>query len=234
MRAINPIPSGRDVQKEREDNTADAVPDLPESWTAAVLLTPFGDANSSLSKYSQLVVGSIEYCWAETEHWMRTRLYLTRTQTYFDFVFISQLHKAETCEWYWIDSTPTGDLNDIYGPLPTGVRIPSPTFFSDMTRRGNADALRWGNRYSLMYTDTNPKGIDCDHWIGGRTWYSFRRDTRKLFRILTMDSSNPQAVPILGSYYLANIPTFRPEGLSDSSHELIGRIQKGAVEGVSR
>jgi hypothetical protein len=233
MSKVNPIPSGPGVQSEREANKPDSVPDLPESWTAKVLLSPFGDANSSLKNYSQLVVGSIEYCWAATEHWMRTRLYLTQDQTYFDFVFISQFHKATTCEWYWIDSTPTGVVNNIYGPLPTGLQIPSPTFFSDMAQAGNQDALRWGNRYPLMCTDTKPEGIDCDHWIGGRTWYSFRRDTGKLFRILTMDSSNPQAVPILGSYYLANIPTFRPGGLSDSSHELIGKIRKGAVEGVS-
>jgi hypothetical protein len=197
-----------------------------------VLLSPFGDANSSLPNYSQLVVGSIEYSWAPTEHSMRTRLYLTQDQTYFDFVFISQFDKAETCEWYWIDSTPKGVVNNIYGPLPTGLRIPSPTFFSDMTEAGNADALRWGNRYSLMCTDTNPEGIDCDHWIGGRTWFAFRRDTGKLFRILTMDSSNPLALPILGSYYLANIPTLSPGDLSHSSYALIERIRKGDVQGV--
>jgi hypothetical protein len=233
MPAINPIPSGPRVQSERDANKPDSVPELPESWTAAVLLSPFGDANSSLSNYSQLVVGSIEYRWAPTEHWIRTRLYLTQDRIYFDFIFISQFHKAETCEWYWIDSTPAEDLDTIYGPLPTGLQIPSPTFFSDMAQAGNADALRWGNRYPLMCTVSHPEGIDCDHWIGGRTWYSFRRDTGKLFRILTMDSSNPQAVPILGSYYLANIPTFRPGVLSASSHELIARIRKGAVQGVS-
>jgi hypothetical protein len=233
MRDINPIPSGPYVQEERDDHRPDSVPDLPETWTASVLLSPFGDANSSLSNYSQLVVGSIEYCWAPTKHWIRTRLYLTQDLTYFDFVFISQFHRAETCEWYWIDSTPTGDVDNIYGPLPTGLQIPSPAFFSDMTQAGNADALRWGNRYPLMCTDTNPEGIDCDHWIGGRSWYSFRRDTGKLFRILTMDSSNPQAVPILGAYYLANIPTFRPGVLSRSSHELIERIRKGDVQGMA-
>jgi hypothetical protein len=199
-----------------------------------VLLSPFGDAKPALSNYSQLVVARIEYCWAPNEHWMRTRLYLTQDQTYFDFVFISQYHKDETCEWYWIDSTPAGVVNNIYGPLPTKkLQIPSPTFFLDMTRAGSEDALRWGNRYPLMCTDTNPEGIDCDHWIGGRRWYSFRRDTGKLFRILTMDSGNPQALPILGSYYLANIPTFRRGAASNGSRELLERIRKGAVRPVA-
>src|SRR5262249_1210536 len=89
-------------------------------------------------------------------------------------------------------------------------------------------ALRWGNSYPLMCTDTN-EGIDCDHWIGGRRWYSFRRDTGKLFRILTMDSGNPHALPILGSYYFAHIPTFRRGATSNSSQELHERIRKGAV-----
>ena len=229
MRAINPIPSGPDVQKYRDDNEPDSVPDLPESWTATMLLTPFGDANSPLSNYSQLVVGSMEYSWTPTEHWMRTRLYLTQDLTYFDFVFISQLDKAETCEWYWIDSTATEEVKYIYGPLPNKLRIPSPRFLSDMARADNADALRWGNRYPLMCTNTHPEGIDCDHWIGGGTWFAFRRGTDKLFRILTMDSSNPLALPIVGSYYLANIPTFRPGAVSDSSQDLIQRIREGAV-----
>jgi hypothetical protein len=238
MFPINPIPSGPCVQEEREANKPDSAAVLPASWTASVLLTPFGHANSPLSNYSQLVVGSIEYSWAATEHWMRTRLYLTQDQTYFDFVFISQFHKAKTCEWYWIDSTPTGEDHTedhtIYGPFPTELRIPSPTFFSDMTQAGNKDPLRWGNRYPLMCTDTNPQGIDCDHWIGGRKWYAFRRDTGKLFRILTMDSANPHALPILGSYYLANIPTFSPTRvLSDSSHKLIERIRHGDVQGAT-
>jgi hypothetical protein len=206
---------------------------LPASWTATVLLSPFGDAKPSLPNYSQLVVGRIDYCWAPTEHWMRTRLHLTQDQTYFDFVFTSQYHKAETCEWYWIDSTPTGEVNKIYGPLPTGLRIPSPTVFLDMTRASGEDALRWGNSYPLMCTDTSPEGIDCDHWIGGRRWYSFRRDTGKLFRILTMDSGNPQALPILGSYYLANIATFRRCAVSNSSQELHERIRKGPVRPVA-
>ena len=90
MPSVNPIPLGPCVQSEREANKPGRAPVLPASWTATVLLSPFGHAKPSLPNYSQLVVGQIEYCWAPTEHWMRTRLYLTQDQTYFDFVFISQ------------------------------------------------------------------------------------------------------------------------------------------------
>ena len=127
---------------------------------------------------------------------MRVRLYLTQNQTFFDFAFISQDERGGSCQWYWIDSTPQGRVNNIYGPLTTSLRIPSPTFFSDMQLR-NDQPLMWGNKYPLMCTDTKPKGIDCDHWGDGRIWYAFRRDTGNLFRILTMDSSNPERLPIL-------------------------------------
>jgi hypothetical protein len=229
MSKLPPIPSGPCVQSERDENKRASVPALPASWTATVLLSPYGHSSSALKNRSQLVVGTIEYSWAPTESSMRTRLYLTQDQICFDFFFFSQNPQAENCQWYWIDSTPKGIVNNVYGPLPTRLRIPAPTFFSDLTQADNSDALRWGNRYPLMCTDTNRKGIDCDHWIGGRSWYAFRRDTGHLFRILTMESSNPQGLPILGSYYLANIPTFCPGAASYETHELIQRIRQGDV-----
>ncbi len=230
MSKIKPIPSGAYVQSQWEANKPTSAPILPASWRATVLLSPFGDSQSPLTNYSQLVVGTIEYFWTPIESWLRARLYLTQDLIYFDFVFLSQNDKAGDCQWYWIDSTPQGSVNQIYGPLTTTLRIPSPTFFSDRTQQGNTYPLAWGNMYPLMCTDSHPEGIDCDHWTDQRNWYAFRRETGNLFRILTMDPTNPLLLPILGSYYLANIPTFRPNTVSESSHELIHWIRKGAVQ----
>jgi hypothetical protein len=233
MSKIKPIPSGAYVQSQWDAHKPTSAPILPASWTATVLLSPFGDSQSPLTNYSQLVVGHIESSWTPTESWMRARLYLTQDLTYFDFYFLNQNDIVENCQWYWIDSTPQGSVNHIYGPLTTTLRIPSPTFFSDRIQPGNPYLLTWGNRYPLMCTDTNPKGIDCDHWTDQRNWYAFRRETGTLFRILTMDPTNPLLLPILGSYYIANIPTFRPYTVSDSSQELIYSIREGDLQGVT-
>jgi hypothetical protein len=233
MSTINPIPSGAYVQSQWEANKPTSVPILPESWTATVLLSPFGDSSSCLKNYSQLVVGHIECSWTPTESWLRARLYLTRDLTYFDFVFTNRIDKGESRQWYWIDSTPQGVAKNIYGPVTTTLRIPSPTFFSDRIQPGSQYPLMWGNKYPLMCTDTNPTGIDCDHWTDQQNWYAFRRGTGHLFRILTMEPKNPLLLPILGSYYIANIPTFRPNTVSESSQKLIYSIGEGAAQGVT-
>jgi len=232
MSVINPIPSGDDLKSQWEANEQTTAPVLPTSWTATVLLSPFGDLSSALTNASQLVVGTIEYSWAPAVSWMRARLYLTQDQTFFDFVFLSQDGTGGNCQWYWIDSTPQGLVNAIHGPLTSGLRIPAPTFFTDM-QGSNQSPLVWGNRYPLMCTDTNPYGIDCDHWTEGRGWYAFRRDTGNLFRILQMQSSNPQLLPILGSFFIANIPTLNPNIVSSASRDLVEKIRQGAAQPVT-
>lgn len=233
MSTIHPIPSGACLQAQWDANKPASAPVLPTSWTATVLLSPFGDLKPPLKNYSQLVVGHIESSWTPKESWLRARLYLTQDLTYFDFLFINQTDRVENCQWYWINSTPQGEVNNIYGPLPTTLRIPSPTFFSDRTQPGSPCPLRWGNKYPLMCTDTNPEGIHCDHWTDPQSWYAFRRHSGHLFRILTMNPLNPLGLPILGAYYLANVPTFRPHAVSEGSHELIHAIRKGAAQSVA-
>src|SRR5262249_909972 len=89
-----------------------------------------------------------------------------------------------------------------------------------------------GNSYPLMCTDRNKQGMQCDHWLfpppgspGHGSWYSFRRDTTSLFRILVLDSTNPSMLPILGSYFIANLPTFT-DGVSDRAESLIDAINR--------
>jgi hypothetical protein len=229
MAVPNPIPTGSYLNGERQLKRPASPPKLRAAWTATVLLSPFGDSVSPLPNGSQLVVRNIESSSTSSERWMRVRLYLTQDNRYFEFVFMTVRpdDRHEERHWYWIDSSPKGSIANIYGPFPTTLRVPSPGFF--------AEAI-WGNAYPLMCTDTNQQGIDCDHWLmkspgppGRGSWYSFRRDTGKLFRILMIDSTNPLMVPIIGSYFIANLPTFGGR-VSDEAKSLIKSIKKGDAQ----
>ena len=191
-----------------------------------MLLSPFGVSDSPLRDPSQLIVGTIEVSLAAAESWMRVSLYLTQNRRYYEFLFRT-LHPdndTESRHWYWIDSNPKGSIGNIYGPFPTTLRVPGQDFFAD---------AQWGNSYPLMCTDRNKQGTQCDHWLfpppgspGHGSWYSFRRDTGNLFRILVLDSTNPSMLPILGSYFIANLPTFT-DGVSDRAKSLIDAINRG-------
>jgi hypothetical protein len=234
MTAPNPIPSGSDLDARRQSKKPDAPPTLPALWSATVLLSPFGDSVSPLSNYSQLVVGTIECSYTSAESWMRVALLLTKDQRYFEFIFktATDSEEAQHSTWYWIDSTPQGHVSSIYGPFQTTLQVPVPTFFSDKN-------AQWGNVYPLMCTDSNPTGIDCDHWIlpsPGSTdhgsWYAFRKRTGNPFRVFMMDSTNPLMLPILGSYYIANLPTFTPNVVSNTTKSTIESIRGGAAKPV--
>lgn len=230
MSKPNPIPSGSDLYAKWSASYPGSLPSLPDSWTATVLLSPFGDSNAPLKNYSQLVVGTIEYFRTASDKWMRARLYLTQDQTYFDFVFVNfaDTGQGEKYQWFWIHSMPGGPATEISGPFETTLLIPEPTFFPDKPR--------WANTYPLMCTDTNPQGIASNHWVvpspgsvDHGSWYSFRRDTGTLFRIFMMDSTNPWMMPILGSYYIANLPTLTAGPISQSTTDVIQQIRTGVV-----
>jgi hypothetical protein len=229
MAVPNPIPTGPYLNGERQLKRPASRPKLRAAWTATVLLSPFGDSVSPLSNGSQLVVGNIEASSTPTERWMRARLYLTQDHRYFEFVFMTVRpdDPHEERHWYWIDTSPKGPIANIYGPFPTTLRVPGPGFFAEAV---------WGNAYPLMCTDMNQQGIDCDHWLmpspgppGRGSWYSFRRDTGQLFRILMVDSTNPLMVPIVGSYFIANLPTFTGR-VSDKAKSLIKSIKRGETK----
>jgi hypothetical protein len=131
--------------------------------------------------------------------------------------------------WYWIDSTLEGDVKEIFGPFQTTTIIPGPSFFAERNPR-------WGNAYPLMCNEKNPKGIECDHWVmkppsvpTHGVWCAFRKDSGAIFRIFSMDVTNPLMVPILGSYYITNIPSFQPGDVSEPTVELIRRIKTGEM-----
>lgn len=166
-------------------------PILPEQWRAQFLLTPFGDMQPPMENYDQLVVADVTYKYGANP-WMRVSLYLTEDLRYFDFGFLDG-------QWYWLVSTPGGPVTGQYGPFKTPLEIPAPDFVG-------ATKGRYGNTWPIM-------GRECDGWViptdtDHGSWYSFRTDTGDLSRIFTFDTDNPVKVPILGSYYLANVAAF--------------------------
>jgi len=231
MTVPDPIPAGPDLDADQHKSKPGSLPQLPAAWTATVLLSPFGDSVSPLGENgSQLVAGIIESSSGEIESWMRVVLYLTQDQRCYEFVFMT-VDRADGDEdryWYWVDAGPDGSIRGTYGPFLTTLRVPDASFF--------AKAI-WGNSYPLMCTDTNKNGIECDHWLlpspgppGRGSWYAFRKHTPQLFRVLMLDSTNPLMLPILGSYFIANLPTFT-QGVSDATKFRIEGIKTKRAKG---
>lgn len=225
MTAPNPIPAGSDLDPERQSNRPSGAPKFPAAWSATVLLSPFGDSVSPLRNSSQLLVGTIECSSAQTENWMRVVLYLTQEQNSYEFVFrtVNPDTPNEERHWYWVDGNADGYIANVYGPFSTTLRVPGPEFF---------EGALWGNSYPLMCTDTNRMGIECDHWLlsspgppGRGSWYAFRRETGQLVRILMLESTNPLMLPVLGSYFITNLPTFA-EGVSATAKSRMGSIKR--------
>jgi hypothetical protein len=225
---LNPIPTGPEVQYQWLANRPAKLPELPEAWSASVLATPFGDSISPEPNSSQLAVARVESATAGTEGWMRVRLYLTHDQRYFDFLFISvdDPDQSFKSEWYWIDSSVSGQIAQVYGPFTTTLRVPVRQFLKN-------NGAMWGNRYPLMCTGRNP-GIDCDHWVittpGAQadhgSWYSVRRDTGHVLRVFTMDSTNPMMLPFVGACFMANFASFE-ERVSVETRKLVEVVKAG-------
>ncbi|HEY1648917.1 MAG TPA: hypothetical protein VGF96_13125 [Terracidiphilus sp.] len=231
MSKLNPIPTGPEMQSYWLSNRPATLPEMPDAWSASVLATPFGDSIAPQESYSQLAVGRVESATVGHESWMRIRLYLTRDLRYLDFLFLSVNDPQDPynfqSEWYWIDSSVSGRVEKIHGPFGTTLQVPAPRFLED-------NRAVWGNRYPLMCTDRNPRGIDCDHWViptaGTQTdhgsWYSVRRDTGQIFRVFTFDTNNPMMLPFLGAYYLVNFASFQ-KGVSRESKKLLKNVKAG-------
>ena len=214
------IPDGWFLDRQWKDTKPTVRPPLPSTWSATLLLSPFGDSISPLRNFSQVAIGTIEYSYTDDFSGMRVRLYNTEDLLYFDFLFVKRVKSADGAAWYWLDSTPNGPVKKVYGPFTTTLQVPAPTFLADPDNGG-----QWGNAYPLM-------GIDSAHFViptPGSTdhgsWYAFRRDTGNLFRVFMMDSHNPLMIPILGSYYIANLPTFTAESISDDTKTVMQQVQ---------
>jgi hypothetical protein len=170
-----------------------APPSLPQAWTAQALLFPYGDANPTMENYSQLVVANIQYDWSLIM--MRVSLYLLEEMRYFDFVFGNGV-------WYWLESSPGQKPTGYYGPFPADARVPSPNFLFNP---------KYTNSWSICGVATDTWLVPTStHFPPHGNWYSFKKGTGELWRVLNLDNENLVRIPILGSYYMAYLPNFRP------------------------
>jgi hypothetical protein len=199
-----------------------APPVLPTAWTAQMLLTPFGDAAAPMQNYQQLVVANVSY---SAKIGMLVEMYLTQDLRYVCWIFASD-------GWYWVDRTPGGPINNLYGPFYTPLQTPVPDFLSAQVTFGVDPQLAY--TYPVM-------GQNCDHWVMPTDsvhgiWFSFKSGTNIPYRIFSMDSGNPELIPILGSYYMVNVPTFTVDRPDDDGPlaRVHAAVQAGkATAGVS-
>jgi hypothetical protein len=175
-------------------------PVFPNSWRASVLLTPFGDAAPPMSNYDQLVVADVRYASDQVSRSMRVSLYLLESLIYYDFLFTNTA--SGSTEWYWLNSRPNQPPPiPVYGPFATPLQVPAPNFLLQQQ-------AVYGNSWNIM-------GFQCDAWVVPAdnpptygTWFSFTQNN--LMRILNITPSNACQIPILGSYYLVNVPRYSP------------------------
>jgi hypothetical protein len=202
--SAKPLPDPSELTAERDRLNPSAPPTLPDQWRAQFLLTPFGDMQPPMANYDQLVVADVTYSYSSGP-WMRVGLYLTEDLRYFDFLFAPG-------KWYWLTSTPGGSVTGYYGPFETPLTVPAPDFIGAMKGR-------YGNTWPIM-------GTPCDGWVVPTddehgSWYSFGTDSGNLSRIFTFDTGNPVKIPILGSYYLANVAAFAAQAPSEDLPALL-------------
>jgi hypothetical protein len=175
---------------------------LPAIWNAPVLLTPFGGAVvSAFPDGDQLVIGNVTYDASDPNlRLMRVGLYRFESLHYYDFFFATANGQTR---WWWLVSDPGHPERlpaQAIGPFTTTLAVPPPDFLS---QTGLKHAGSWE-----IY------GRACDAFAGrshatAGTWYWFDAGSGDLARIMNIDPANDFQVPILGAYYLVDIPQLR-------------------------
>src|SRR5262249_52993029 len=127
----------------------------------------------------------------------RVSLYLLESLLYYDFLFATS--NART-QWWWLISDP-GQPDALpakaIGPFATEATVPPPDFLS---RNGLKHVGTWQIR-----------GRSCDVFSGGRhadggTWCWFDAKSGALARIMNIQPANDFQIPIIGAYYLVDLP----------------------------
>jgi hypothetical protein len=177
-------------------------PSLPPTWTARVLLVPFGGLSVSPTVPSdQLVVGKLTYeAFSPTERLMRVRLYLFESLKYYDFLF--RTSDGQT-QWWWSISDPSKPHAlpiCAFGPFATAATVPAQDFLAS-------------NHFTHVGT-WNVLGVLREAFSARRkeeagTWFWFNSGTHKLARIMNVDGGNNFQIPVLGAYYLVDLRYFR-------------------------
>jgi hypothetical protein len=211
--------SPSDIEANRKVSEGTNPPSLPCCWQASVLLSPFGDGSPLLENYSQLIVADVLYEYSAEVQALRCRLYLLEDLKYFDFLFVNHISGTR---WYWLVSEPGGDITGWYGPFATSLQVPRPDFLG-------SSRAKLGNSWPLL-------GVMTDGWVVPTndpptrgSWFSIRSDNQCLLRILNIDCNNPLKIPILGAFYLVNVPRFVASE-SGNLGPVLEAIKGGSVE----
>jgi hypothetical protein len=156
-----------------------------------------------MPNYDQVVVANIAYDWSQ--QMMRVSLYLLEEMTYFDFLF-----DGADGTWYWLVSSPGQTPTGYYGPWPIAgglpFSLPAPNFLAEAKFANSWSICDFPTETWVIPTALKPKVPPHG------TWYSFKKGTTALWRVLNLDTDNPVQIPIIGSYYLAYLPGFKPTG----------------------
>lgn len=179
-------------------------PMLPERWQSVALLTPFTD--------DQLIVASVSYDWAIQT--MRITCYGLE-EGFLDFLV--------TPTGLYVSLNPSPVTPQWHGPFETPWQVPSPDWLNNKgcQWKGNQTVLgteaQWWVSLSPCtncYEDpTSPK-------VSVGNWFWFRNDTQMLWRIMSINASNPYKLPVLGEFAMAHLPTFEP-GADTALPELV-------------
>lgn len=203
-----PVPPPGEILAKLFPNGAVNPQSLGSAWTAQLLLTPFGGTKvSEISPNDQVVVGNLTYDASDpAELYMRFGLYLLEGLQYYDFLF--RTSHAGT-QWWCLTSDPS-DPNSLptasFGPFTAGSTVPPPDF---LTINHFSHAGGW-----------NVLGKPREAFSGRKaaksgTWYWFDRGSGNIARIMNVENSNDFKVPVLGAYYLVDVPTFSGRALSN-------------------
>ena len=194
-----PVPSPDDIQRKLFPRGHIQPVTLPAVWSASVLLTPFGGlANSALQPSDQLVVAHVTYdATNSASRLMRVGLYLLESLLFYDLLFETSNGRTQ---WWWLVSDPAAPdalPAKAIGPFETEVMVPATDFLS-----GNG--LTHAGTWEIC-------GRACDAFSGrwkapAGTWCWCDAETGDPARIMNIDPTNDFRIPILGAYYLVDLP----------------------------
>jgi hypothetical protein len=203
-----PVPSPDDIARKLFPRGRIEPVALPAVWSASVLLTPFGGlAKSALQPSDQLVVGHVTYDASDSaSRLMRVGLYLLESLLFYDLLFETADGRTQ---WWWLISDPAAPdalPAKAIGPFDTAAVVPATDFLS-------VNGLTHAGTWQIC-------GRACDAFSGRRqapagTWCWCDTQTGDLARIMSIDPGNDFRVPILGAYFLVDLPAITKPAASN-------------------
>lgn len=169
---------------------SDPPPELPASFSATLLLTPFGA--------TQLCVAAVQYDWSERA--MLVDLYGLEIG-YVQFIVIG----SRT----WVRTDPSAPPQ---GPVDFGWATPPPRMLLDSGARGIATGpvlgveCDWWASWSTCTNGCEQPGAGCPDRVGSWTWTRAR--TGAPWRTFFVDRSNPYRLPVIGAFAMLNWASF--------------------------